>query len=207
MFADDAKLYAEIVYIYDVEKLQHALDMLAEWAELWQLTISISKCCVLNIGNIPADIMPSPNYYLNNNELPVVMSCRDLGVIVSHDLSPSEHINAIVQKAQQRANIILRCFVSRDVNLLSRAFIMYVRPLVEYNSVVWSPSLKYEIDLIERVQRRFTKRLPGMESLSYTARLDKLNLVTLELRRLHIDLIMCYKIVFGLIDVKFDDFL
>jgi len=124
LFADDAKLYAEIVDIYDVEKLQHAIDMLAEWAELWQLTISISKCCVLNIGNIPADIMPSPNYYLNNNELPVVMSCRDLGVIVSHDLSPSEHINAIVQKAQQRANIILRCFVSRDVTLLSRAFTM-----------------------------------------------------------------------------------
>jgi len=83
---------------------------------------------------------------------------------------------------------------------------MYVRPLVEYNSVNWSPSLKYEIDLIERVQRRFTKRLPGMESLSYPARLDKLNLATLELRRLHIDLIMFYKIVFGLIDVQFDYF-
>jgi len=117
--------------------------------------------------------------------------------------APSEHINAIVQKAQQRANTILRCFVSRDVTLLSRAFIMYVRLLVEYNSVVWSPSLKYEIDLIERVQRRFTKRLPVMESLSYTARLDKLNLlVTLKLRRLHIDFTMCYKIVFGLIDAK-----
>jgi len=36
--------------------------------------------------------------------------------------------------------------------------------------------------------------------------LSKLNVPSLELRRLHIDLIMCYKIVFSLVDVKFDDF-
>ena len=41
---------------------------------------------------------------------------------------------------------------------------------------------------------------------SYAVRLSKLDVPSLELRRLHIDLIMCYKIVFGLIDVKFDDF-
>jgi len=33
----------------------------------------------------------------------------------------------------------------------------YVRPILEYNSVVWSPILKYEIDALERVQRRFTQ--------------------------------------------------
>ena len=37
---------------------------------------------------------------------------------------------------------------------------------------------------------------------SYGVRLSKLDVPSLELRRLH----MCYKIVFGLIDVKFDDF-
>jgi len=41
---------------------------------------------------------------------------------------------------------------------------------------------------------------------SYGVRLSKLDVPSLELRRLHTDLIMCYKIVFGLIDVKFDDF-
>jgi len=32
------------------------------------------------------------------------------------------------------------------------------------------------------------------------------NVPSLELLRLHIDLIMCYKIVLSLVDVKFDDF-
>ena len=56
------------------------------------------------------------------------------------------------------------------------------------------------------MQRRFTKRLRGMILLSYNDRLIRLDLTTLELRRLHNDLIMCYKIVFGLIDLKFADF-
>jgi len=51
-----------------------------------------------------------------------VQSQRDLGVIVSGDLSPTLHINDIVFKAYRRANLILRAFESCDVCLLLRAF-------------------------------------------------------------------------------------
>jgi hypothetical protein len=186
--------------------LQLALDKLADWAARWQLTVSIDKCCILNIGKIPAFIPAATDYNINNHILPVVTSCRDLGVIVSSDLSPRLHINTIVLKAQQRANLILRSFICRDLIVLQRAFTVYVRPLLEFNTVVWSPSLKCDIDCIERVQRRFTKRLPGLKYFSYTERLWRLDLISLELRRLHTDLIMCYKIVFGIIDLKFCDF-
>ena len=46
-----------------------------------------------------------------------------------------------------------------------RAFVVYVRPLLEYNSSVWSPSLKRDVTLIEQVQTRFTKRLRGYRHL------------------------------------------
>ena len=50
--------------------------------------------------------------------------------------------------------------VSHNVELLVRAYLVYVRPLLEYNSPVWSPYLMYDIHGIEHVQRLFTKRLP-----------------------------------------------
>ena len=53
---------------------------------------------------------------------------------------------------------------------------------------------------------RFTKRLRRYRNFSYTDRLIKLALPSLELRRLHLDLIYCYKIVFGLIKLNFSDF-
>jgi len=44
------------------------------------------------------------------------------------------------------------------------------------------------------LQRRFTKRLPGLKYKSYNKRLRYLGLHSLELRRLHFDLIYWYKI-------------
>ena len=115
-------------------------------------------------------------------------------------------VDRIVLKAHQRSNIIHRCFVSRNVDLLVRAFITYVRPLLEYNSVTWSPHLKYDIERIEKVQRRFTKRLHGFSGLSYNDRLKQLNINSLEHRRLYFDLLWCYKLLFGLVRVNRDDF-
>jgi len=102
---------------------------------------------------------------INGNTLPIVNTCRDLGVLISSDLSPSVHIDGIVAKAHQRANAILRCFVTRDPQLLTRAYIAYVRPILEHDCVTWSSNLKQDIEKIERVQRRYTKRLRGLEGL------------------------------------------
>ena len=60
---------------------------------------------------------------------------------------------------------------------------------------MWSPYLVKHIRTIEKVQRSFTKRLPGMRTLTYHQRLSLLNLDSLELRRLKADLILTYKIV------------
>ena len=51
---------------------------------------------------------------------------------------------------------------------------VYVRPIVEYNSIIWSPSTACDIDAIESVQRRFTKRLPTLKNLPYRQRLKYL---------------------------------
>ena len=78
--------------------------------------------------------------------------------------------------------------------------------VASYNSVVWSPYLKSDIELIENVQRRFTKRLKGLSALSYDDRLKLLNLERLEIRRLRFDLLCCYKVIFGLIGIDREAF-
>ena len=43
LFADDVKIYIVLDDINTPTVLQHSLDALAHWADLWQLTISIKK--------------------------------------------------------------------------------------------------------------------------------------------------------------------
>ena len=83
-----------------------------------------------------------------------------------------------------------------------RAFLTYVRPLLEYISIVWSPYHKCDTVDIENVQRTYTKRLPGFAEHSYSKPLLLLNLPSLELRGLHFDLIRRYKLIFGLVDIS-----
>ena len=144
--------------------------------------------------------------YITSYVLPIVKQCLDLGITISHNLQSSEHINIIVAKAHRRANAILCCLVSRDTNVLVRAFNVYMWPLVEYNSVTWSSYLKQDIEAIERVQWCFTKRLPDRNKYSYCEWLAKLNLPSLELRQLHYDLVWCDKILFGYVDMRVNDF-
>jgi len=90
----------------------------------------IDKCCILNIGKH----VSSPHLSLDNCALPIVSQTKDLGVVVSNNLSPSAHVHDIAARAHKRANMILRTFVSQDVSLLIRAYLVYVRPVVEHNS-------------------------------------------------------------------------
>jgi len=72
--------------------------------------------------------------------------------------------------------------------MLFCAFTTYVRPLLEYNSPIWSPRYVYLKDKLELVQHRFTKCLKGFGHISYAAHIDCLKAETLELHSLKFDL-------------------
>ena len=50
LFADDVKMYLKIVNDVYMQQVQLAINALTNWAQEWQLGISVDKCCVLNIG-------------------------------------------------------------------------------------------------------------------------------------------------------------
>ena len=91
----------------------------------------------------------------------------DLGIITDSDISYSSHISSLISTARYRTGITFRSFFSHNNSLLRQAYITFVRPIIEYASQVWNPSvLKYISDL-ENVQRNFTYRIRSMKHLSY----------------------------------------
>jgi len=47
-----------------------------------------------------------------------------------------------------------------------------VRPHLEYCTVAWSPHYVNNKELLERVQRRFTRMIPELKALSYPDRMN-----------------------------------
>ena len=206
LYADDMKLYTIVRTTDFLPHFQQCLDRIVKWSDAWQLNISYKKCAVMNISSTRNNLTTDVSYHIKSNPVLIVKTIKDLGVTIEDNLKFSSHVNNITARASARANLIHKCFVSKEVPLLCRAFIVYVRPLLEYASCVWSPHLVKDIDQLERVQRRFTKRLRGLSTLTYKDRLCALGLQSLEARRLQFDLIHTYKILTGRIDVNIATF-
>lgn len=202
LFADDVKLYIAFCDTNSPNQLQTAIDSIVKWSNIWQLTVSPTKCAVLSIGKR----ITVYDYNINNTIIPRVNNFSDLGVIIDSSLTFEPHITSICNKARQRAALILKCFTSRNPKLLTRAFTTFVRPSLEYASCVWSPQNSHCINMIESIQRNFTNNLFGKKKLSYSDRLTVLAIDSLERRRLKSDLCMYYKILNAHIDLNVKDY-
>ena len=152
------------------------------------------KLQLLRVGNQDSNFSyVSPN----DSVIKSVDSCKDLGIMFDKDGSFSTHINEKISKARKISGYILRTFSTRNRFVLLSLFKSIVLPIIEYGSVVWSPSDIATIARIESIERTFTCRIHGVQELDYWERLKELNIYSLERRRERYYIIYMFKIILG----------
>ena len=102
--------------------------------------------------------------------------------------------------------MIKRTIRFKDTRVMLSLYKTLVRPHVEYCVSAWSPHYKKDRELIEKIQRRFTKMINNMDGKSYAERLQCLKLWTLEERRNRQDLIEVFKMCNGISRLKLNEF-
>ena len=193
-FADDTKLLYRAGSIEERNQLQADLDRLAEWSRMWQMKFNIGKCKVLHLGSNNIN----SKYYMDTHELEAVNEERDLGIIVSSDMKASRQCRSAYNKASRILGMMSRTIKYRNEATLLCLYKTLVRPLLEYCSPAWSPHYVKDKDLLERVQHRFTRMIPGLAKKDYQSRLRILGIWSLEERRNRADIIEVFKIMKGL---------
>ena len=129
------------------------------------MNFNVKKCKIMKITK---KIQPfTSSFFLENSELEEVKEFKDLGIITNHHLSWNPHIDYIVSKSNRMLGLIERTFKGLDdPKTLRTLYCSLVRSNLEYCSVVWSPYTKRNTDKLERVQRRATKLICTLSSLS-----------------------------------------
>ena len=195
LFADDAKAFNDILSLIDRDDLQCCINALVKWSIIWGMGFNACKCKVMHLGKTN----PKYTYTMSNGTTTSILeetTCeKDLGVHVDNMLSFDEHILLTTKKARRAAGLLLRSISHKIPNILTPLFKSLVRPILEYGNAVWAPHKRKNIDLLEKVQRSFTKRMFSLSGLSYTQRLERLGLPSLEFRRIRGDLIETYKLL------------
>jgi hypothetical protein len=123
-------------------------------------------------------------------------SIKDLGVIIDEKLTFNEHCIAVAEKCGNIVNCILRSFQITNTHFLANMFKVFVVPIVDYCSSIYCPHTAKNNQLIESIQRNFTRRIICNDGMRYEDRLKTLKLEKLETRAIKNDLIKAYKIIF-----------
>ena len=120
-----------------------------------------------------------------------------MGVIVHKSLKPSKQCKKAAGTAGAVLRQLTRNFHYRDRNIFKKLYIQYVRPHVEFAAPAWSPWLREDIEIIEKVQRKAVGMISGLTGKSYEEKCEELGIDTLETRRKKQDLYEAFKIVKG----------
>ena len=164
LYADDVLLYRIISASEDFVTLQEDIDKVGFWSSTNFLTLNRAKCKFMTISRRRVETTPPSPLLLDGHPLDKVQTFKYLGILLSHDFSWGEHIQATCAKARKILGLLYRRFYHfTPSNSILQLYLSLVRPHLYYAASIWSPYLTKDKVLLEDIQKfacRMTTRSP-----------------------------------------------
>ena len=189
LYADDLKIWTSD----DQNALVEDIINVKNWSISWNLPINDAKCAHMSLGGTSAN-----RFIIHDgtkaSDIPTLELKKDLGVWIASNFSFKHHHSLAAKKGFGLLNMIKRTFprISRDD--FEQLYATYVRPLLEYASSVIHTGLQTDKLFLESVQQTATRLVRGIRTYPYSERLLLLDLFLLDIRRLHGDLMLTFRL-------------
>ena len=157
-FADDTRIWRGVRTREDCQQLQSDMENIYSWAENINMQFNSKKFeWVRYSGKSQGPVYQ----YLapDGSSIEQEDSLRDLGVVLSSDLSFNLQIEKVVLTASQMVGWGLRTFRGRSSYLLLTLFKSLVQPHLDYCCQLWSPNSQGLINKIGQVQKSLVSRI------------------------------------------------
>ena len=203
LYADDTKIWREIIGWDDHVALQNDIDNLLEWANLNKMNFHPQKCKVLSVTKHSHDpILPFQTFFykLGGTFLEYVSAEKDLGVIVNSTLSSDDQCLARYNMMNSKLGMLKRvCHFTKNVKQKRALYLAIVRSQLNHCCVVWRPTSESKMDKLESIQKRAVKWILNEQyhhynDWEYLCRLRDLSLLPLKYFFVLNDLIIFHKI-------------
>ena len=134
--------------------LQNDLNSVVSWSKAWGLNFNPSKSIVIHLS---FKLQINSTYHILGSPITSQLLHKDLGVIISSNLSWDNHYKYIIPKSYKMLGLLRRCFSEfHSLAVKKTLYLSLVRSQITYCSVIWRPYLIKDIVNFERIQRRAT---------------------------------------------------
>ncbi len=141
------------------EQLNRDLTKLSKWAQSRQVSFNHEKSKSLYI-TLKSTVMPSVLMF-NNQQLESVDSHKHLGITFNTNLTWKHHIDNIYLTANRKVNIFSKLKHLLDRRTLFTMYTSFIRPTLEYGSIIWNNCSELESDRLKSIQRRAARTIVG----------------------------------------------
>ena len=177
--------------------LQHSLSDLSSFTAKNLMKINLKKTQVMPFNfSKTKDFIPQLSIK-DDYQLDVIYKTKLLGLVITSDLSWSEHIQYIVSKASQNFWMLIRFKrLGATPDKLLTIYLLKIRSLLEYASPVFHSSLTTEqSNMLESTQKKALAIIYGKDYKSYDTALKLAKIERLDVRRKELSLNFAKKCV------------
>ena len=122
-----------------------------------------------------------------------------MGLTFSHDGKWHEHIQLLACSASKVLGMMRKIKFSLNRKSLNQIYLSFLRPILEYSSIIWDSCTQYEKENIEKLQHEAARIVTGLtRSCSLDNLYREIGWISLQDRRKYQKLVMAFKIKIGL---------
>ena len=161
LFADDTSLSFTSASPYTIEDIMNSdLELLANWSKQWLVKFNPQKTKALAFSS--GDVLTDIEIKFQDEAVEFVSNHKHLGITFDNDGKFHSHIGNIVKSVSTRLCVLRKLKYVLTKTTLSRIYLTFIRPLMEYACELWDGCSQRDSDSLEKLQLEAGRIVTGL---------------------------------------------
>ena len=201
LFADDTVLYTVVDdHEASADVLNYNSELVEAWANQWIVNFNPAKTKTMTVSFKSTTSTVLPNYPLLFRNIPLeeVQSHKHLGLEMTSNLKWTNHVASIIKGVSKLSDVMQKLKYKLNRRTLENIYFTFVRPKLEYASIIWDDCTEGNKLKLENVQLGFARVVTGAKrGTSHELLYNETSWPTLSSRRNNVKMKFMHGVVHG----------